>query len=162
MQAPSYQIVDNQSDLGRLLAKLEQRALFAFDCESVKLNREHKVSLMNICLEDGSIFLVDIQALGGIDARLKRVLEDKNITKVMFDCRSDTDCLYHQHNVKLQGIEDMQIMHFLIANKYPNPGRRLAGFLSVLGRYLGQKAKESLAAVKGEDYSGWGVRPVPM
>jgi hypothetical protein len=34
---------------------------------------------------------------------LKAVLEDPTVTKLMFDCRVDSDALFHQHGIRLEG-----------------------------------------------------------
>ncbi len=95
-----------------------------------------------------------------MNGRLKSILENKFIHKVMFDCRSDADCLFHQHNTKLEGIQDMQIMQYLVQHPEGNPAQKLPSFLFVLEKYLGREKRNSLSAVKSLDHSRWGERPL--
>ena len=156
----SFKLITDANELENLLDKLEECKLFAFDCESVDLGRTQPVTVLNICLEDGDIFLVDIQVLGGISDRLKALLENDDIKKVMFDCRADADSLWHEHKVKLHGIEDFQIMQYVVEHRDTKPAKRIAPFPFVVHGYLGKSQKERLFQVKVKDYSAWGRRPL--
>lgn len=156
----TYRLLDKSDDVELFLGTLEKCERFAFDCESIKLGRNNKVSVINICLEDGSIFLIDVQEIGGIPSRLKSVLERDDIKKVMFDCRSDSDALLHQHQVMLHGIEDMQIMRYILQNPGMYSGAKLPAFSWCVGFYLSQSKKSHLQNAMVGDYSAWGRRPL--
>ena len=40
----------------------------------------------------------------------RSLLEDKSITKITFDCRSDSDALFHQFGVTLSGVLELQVL----------------------------------------------------
>ncbi len=40
---------------------------------------------------------------------LKTILEDANVEKLMWDCRSDNNALAHLYNIKLAGVVDLQL-----------------------------------------------------
>ena len=98
--------------------------------------------------------------MGGIPKRLKSILESYHIIKVMFDCRSDSDVLLHQHNVMLHGIEDMQIMRYIIENPRMLAGAKLPSFSWSVGLFVSQSKKYHLEGAKVSDYSAWGRRPL--
>lgn len=45
---------------------------------------------------------------------LKKLLEDKSVTKIMHDCRHDSDALYHQFGIKLGPVIDTQVVFFVL------------------------------------------------
>lgn len=57
---------------------------------------------------------MDVQGLGGdkvfASSAFKGILASKGQRKIMFDCRADSDALFHQFGVKLSGVQDMQVM----------------------------------------------------
>ena len=52
---------------------------------------------------------VDLSTANDVGVSLKSILESKSIPKVTFDMRHLSHILYHQHNVKLAGIHDLQL-----------------------------------------------------
>ena len=66
--------------------------------------------------EISSIYVFDLIILGGktvfakTSSSLRILLEDPDITKVTFDCRRDSDTLYHQFGVTLTGVIELQIL----------------------------------------------------
>ena len=90
----------------------------ALDCEGVDLGRDGPLTVLTISDMEYShkknlIFVVDIQGLGwkvlAPTAPLGKLIEKANIEKVMLDCRSDSDALFHQFGVKLAGVKDLQV-----------------------------------------------------
>ena len=47
------------------------------------------------------------------DQGLCSLLVNKSIAKLMFDCREDADALYHLHNVRLDGVLDIQLLEVM-------------------------------------------------
>ncbi|TKA55105.1 hypothetical protein B0A55_12892 [Friedmanniomyces simplex] len=95
------------------------------DLEGNKLSRNGTLSLVTILLEpESEIYLVDVTTLGrdafttaGADGRtLKAVLESKDIVKVFFDIRNDSDALFGLHEIRVAGIEDLQLMELASRN----------------------------------------------
>ena len=51
---------------------------------------------------------------------LGEILEDKSREKLMFDCRQDSDALWHQFSIKLTGVLDLQLLE-IIYRRVKNP-----------------------------------------
>ena len=47
------------------------------------------------------------------DAGLQKILESKSIVKFVFDCRNDSDSLWHEYSAKLQNVIDLQLWEYL-------------------------------------------------
>mgnify|MGYP002006146372 CR=1 FL=1 len=99
----------------------------AFDIEGSALGRFGKACLLQIAsrypTEDSlvtnsddtggfteEIILADALRDGVVDA-FRPLLEHDNVLKIMHDCREDSAALYHQHNIELQGVYDVQTAH---------------------------------------------------
>lgn len=92
---------------------------FYMDLEGNNLSRAGTLSLVTILLEpEGTVHLVDVTTLGqqafttaGRDGRtLQGILESRDIIKVFFDIRNDSDALFSLHGIRVAGIEDLQLM----------------------------------------------------
>ena len=65
---------------------------------------------------DNTAYVVDVKVLTGErvfsshKSSFRSLLEDPNVVKVTFDCRSDSDALFHQFGVTIQGVLDIQIL----------------------------------------------------
>ena len=104
-----------------LLNEFEELALdkdlIAFDAEGVDLSRVGELTLLSfgISLFNGvHVFLLDplCREIGDKTLEVsKRILESKNITKIIHDCRQDSDALYHTFtpSIKLTNVFDTQI-----------------------------------------------------
>ncbi|KAK1503858.1 uncharacterized protein CCOS01_16933 [Colletotrichum costaricense] len=97
------------------------------------------------------VYLVDIHtmqstafstAVGG--TTFKQILESPDITKVFFDVRNDSDALFHHFQVKLSGIEDVQLMEN--AARPRGQRRYLNGLDKCIGLY---------APLSPEEKAGW-------
>ncbi|KAK5701104.1 hypothetical protein LTR17_022901 [Elasticomyces elasticus] len=95
------------------------------DLEGSNLSRNGTLSLVTIMLEpEKEVYLVDVTTLGrdafttaGADGRtLKAVLESRNIVKVFFDIRNDSDALFGLYEIRIAGIEDLQLMELASRN----------------------------------------------
>ncbi|KAK0251990.1 hypothetical protein LTR35_018387, partial [Friedmanniomyces endolithicus] len=85
------------------------------DLEGNNLSRNGTLSLVTILLEpERDFYLVDVTTLGrdafttaGAGGRtLKAVLESRDIIKVFFDIRNDSDALFGLFEIHVAGIED--------------------------------------------------------
>lgn len=89
------------------------------DLEGNNLSRHGRLSLITILVEPcHTLHLIDVHVLGK-DAftvadlngtTLRHILESANIPKVFFDIRTDSDALFHLFDVRVAGIEDLQLM----------------------------------------------------
>lgn len=95
------------------------------DLEGNNLSRNGTLSLVTILLEpERDVYLVDVTTLGrdafttaGADGRtLKSVLESEDVVKVYFDIRNDSDALFGLYEIRVAGIEDLQLMELASRN----------------------------------------------
>lgn len=92
----------------------EKQLVIGFDCEGVDLCRDGMLCIMQLAFPD-AIYLVD--AIEGGEALVKAckpALESKYITKVIHDCKRDSEALYFQFGIKLHNVVDTQIAYSLI------------------------------------------------
>ena len=132
-----YWLVDNDVDLKKALAelkgKLERNTRLAVDCEGVSLSRKGELTVIVVATEEKA-YIFDVVKLGRavFTEGLGEILEDKSREKLTFDCREDSDALWHQFNVKLAGVLDLQLLEILYRR---NVGR----FVSSWGIHPGQR-----------------------
>jgi exonuclease 3'-5' domain-containing protein 1 len=95
------------------------------DLEGNNLSRNGTLSLITILVEPRhTVHLVDITGLGnqafqiaGSDHRtLRSILESEEIVKVFFDIRNDSDALFGLYDIRVSGIEDLQLMELASRN----------------------------------------------
>ncbi|KAI3530643.1 hypothetical protein CABS03_15163 [Colletotrichum abscissum] len=117
-----YSLVDSAESMSNLLTLIQNLPIglpsLFLDLEGVSLSRNGSISLITVfVLPRSHVYLVDIHtmqstafstAAGG--TTFKHILESPDITKVFFDVRNDSDALFHHFQVKLSGIEDVQLM----------------------------------------------------
>ncbi|XP_010019967.1 PREDICTED: exonuclease 3'-5' domain-containing protein 1 [Nestor notabilis] len=106
-----YTVIDSfQEKFGPAVLHLKQQCVVSIAGEGVNLCRYGKLSWLEIASKS-RIFLFDIFLLGpqAFKNGLQMLLEDKNILKVMHDCRWISDCLFHQYGVLLSNVFDTQV-----------------------------------------------------
>jgi exonuclease 3'-5' domain-containing protein 1 len=84
---------------------------------------------------------------------LKSVLEDARVTKLMFDCRVDSDSLFHQHGVFLRGVFDVQLADVAARRRKNLAVPLLSGMPKCAARHLAGASgatKQSLAALDAD------------
>jgi len=115
-----FQLVDapviTKASESRIAAReILDHKMIAVDCEGVNLGRSGKLTLIQVATAEKS-YLFD-SLVGGkeiFDHGLRQVLEDKNVMKVMHDCRLDSDALFHEFNVKLNNVFDTQVAFAMV------------------------------------------------
>ena len=75
--------------------------------KGIDLSRNGSLTVLFIAVK-WQTFIFDIKTLGA-----KEILEDDKQNKLMFACRNDFDALWHQFQVKLKGVLDIQLMKIL-------------------------------------------------
>lgn len=178
-----YILVDRKEDLNRVAKDLAAFDRVAFDAEGVDLSRTGALTVACFQGFDSSdeekftpIYVVDVQVLEGDTAfpktstelTLRDVLEDPKITKVTFDCRADSDALFHQFQVKLTGTIDLQVFDqaVRIHKGAPPPARSgswkpfVEGMGKVLKRYPIRVAMDKANAPHRGNYYVWQERPL--
>mmetsp|Transcript_14105 Transcript_14105/g.20856 ORF Transcript_14105/g.20856 Transcript_14105/m.20856 type:complete len:337 (-) Transcript_14105:230-1240(-) len=113
---PRYELVDSAEAVADMMSALVGVNQITFDLEGVDLSRSGPITVASIkpLSRQGDskrqvAFLVDIKVLQAeaIDA-LRGLLESEKVEKVMFDCRTDSDALFHQHGITLRNVIDLQ------------------------------------------------------
>lgn len=86
----------------------------AVDCEGKDLSRFGQLCLLQIATKQ-ECFTIDVLHLGApvVAAVFKGVLEDATVQKIMFDCRRDSDALFHQLGIRLHGVCDLQVKEIM-------------------------------------------------
>ena len=113
----NYVLVDSEVKLDQSLRELkilDPKALLAVDCEGVSLSRKGELTIVAVATENKA-YIFDVVKLKQevFDKGLREILEDKSREKLMFDCRQDSDSLWHQYRVKLNGVLDIQLLEVM-------------------------------------------------
>ncbi|XP_048444549.1 uncharacterized protein LOC103929643 isoform X1 [Pyrus x bretschneideri] len=144
----------------------ERPFVIGFDCEGVDLCRHGTLCIMQLAFPD-AIYLVDaIQGGVMLINACKPALESSYITKVIHDCKRDSEALYFQFGIKLNNVVDTQIAYSLIEEQ---EGRKklLDDYISFVGlladpRYCGISylEKEEVRFLLRQDPNFWTYRPL--
>lgn len=118
-------LVTTLEDLNEFELAIEGKEFLVIDAEGVDLSRTGRPTLFAVGVSNGvtvHVFLFDL--LEKIDetffereiSTLKTVLEDASVTKIIHDCRQDSDALNEFHQITLRGVFDtsvynMQLLH---------------------------------------------------
>lgn len=144
----------------------ETKLVIGFDCEGVDLCRYGTLCIMQIAFPD-AIYLVD--AIEGGDMLIeacKPALESRYITKVIHDCKRDSEALYYQFGIKLHNVMDTQIAYTLIEEQdgRPKGPDDYISFVALLAdpRYCGISylEKEEVRILLRQDPKFWKYRPL--
>ncbi|XP_071600826.1 piRNA biogenesis protein EXD1 isoform X2 [Heliangelus exortis] len=169
-ESVEYTVVDCfQQKFGSAILHLKQQSVVSVAGEGVNLCRHGKLSLLEMATKS-RIFLFDIFLLGpqAFKNGLQMVLEDKNILKIMHDCRWISDCLFHQYGVLLSNVFDTQVadtLQFSMATGGFLP-HRVCSFQECLMQHL-KIPSTWLASIKcrqqmaSESPDKWFLRPLP-
>lgn len=128
---------------------------------------------LSLCQPASIAFIFDLISIGrsifsGTDS-LKELLESRTIKKITFDCRNDSNALFHQYGISLKNCLDLQVFQLGIkiangsgsvfsANYFPY----LRGLRYIAGGYLTCSEINFLNGTiphKG-DLEIWGKRPL--
>ncbi|XP_068648120.1 uncharacterized protein [Aristolochia californica] len=166
-QVPIH-IVTHPSELPPefLEPSIERKLVVGFDCEGVDLCRYGALCIMQLAFSD-AVYLVDaIQGGPMLMQACKPALESSYITKVVHDCKRDSEALYFQFGIKLHNAMDTQIAYSLLEEQ---EGRRRTpdDYISFVGlladpRYCGISylEKEEIRILLGQDPLFWTYRPL--
>lgn len=113
------EMVDATCDLESAINELKKNNELAVDCEGVNIGRSGKLTLLQMGPKNSAVYLFDILKLGSsaFDYGLKEILESQSIRKYAFDCRFDSDSLWHEYGVRLSNLYDMQLLEYLCRPK---------------------------------------------
>ena len=130
-----YRLVEDEEGLKNAISELKQKrernTFLAVDCEGVSLSRKGALTIITVATEEKA-YIFDVLKLGQavFSAGLAEILEDKSQEKLMFDCRQDSDALWHQFRVKLTGVLDLQL--FEVIYRRESTSRRPRGRNNIL------------------------------
>jgi exonuclease 3'-5' domain-containing protein 1 len=160
--------------LGALIAL---GAPVAIDYEGVNLCRDGVLCLVQVAPRRGPVLLIDIEVLGDAafgGGRLRELLESEEIIKICFDCRADSDALFHLHHTTPTKLWDVQVAY---CSKRDHQSCRRDPYVKGLGKAiedcpgLTASEKSRLQALKvtgrrlfapeqGGSYEVWKTRPM--
>ncbi|KAL6556652.1 hypothetical protein OROGR_005940 [Orobanche gracilis] len=144
----------------------ERQLVIGFDCEGVDLCRQGTLCIMQLAFPD-AIYLVDaIEGGGTLVEACKPALESSYITKVIHDCKRDSEALYFQFGIKLHNVVDTQIAYSLI--KEQEGQKRVQGdYISFVGLLADPQfggisyfEKEEVRIRLRQDRNFWTYRPL--
>ncbi|KDP34133.1 hypothetical protein JCGZ_07704 [Jatropha curcas] len=144
----------------------EKQLIIGFDCEGVDLCRHGTLCIMQLAFPN-AIFLVDaIQGGEVLIKACKPALESSYITKVIHDCKRDSEALYFQFGIKLHNVFDTQIAYSLLEEQEGRT-RVTVDYISFVGlladpRYCGISylEKEEVRILLRQDPNFWTYRPL--
>ena len=121
---------------------IKASSVVAVDCEGVRMSRTGPVTVVQCATRD-AIYLIDVQSLGGRAfgdrnaGGLRDVLESSEAPmKLMFDCRMDSDALFHQFDVRLENVMDVQVLDVAARRALGKMIDRVAGIVKCAGTHL--------------------------
>ncbi|CAK7353082.1 unnamed protein product [Dovyalis caffra] len=143
-----------------------KQLIIGFDCEGVDLCRHGTLCIMQLAFPD-AIYLVDaIKGGESLIISCKPALESSYITKVIHDCKRDSEALYFQFGIKLHNVVDTQIAYSLIEEQEGRT-RLPDDYISFVGlladpRYCGISylEKEEVRVLLRQDPMFWTYRPL--
>lgn len=144
----------------------ERKLVIGFDCEGVDLCRHGTLCIMQLAFPD-AIYLVDVSQGGEMLMKAcKPALESSYITKVIHDCKRDSEALYFQFGIKLNNVVDTQIAYSLIEEQEGRT-RSPDDYISFVGlladpRYCGVSylEKQEVRVLLRQDPQYWTYRPL--
>lgn len=161
-------IVTHESQLptGFLRPSPKSQLVIGFDCEGVDLCRHGTLCIMQLAFPD-AIYLVDaIQGGRKLIDACKPALESTYITKVIHDCKRDSEVLYFQFGIKLHNVVDTQLAYSLIEEQQGQKRSSCENisFMRLIAdrRYCGISyfEKKEVRSLLREDPTFWTYRPL--
>ena len=144
----------------------------ALDLEGRDLGPAGKIGIVTLAVSAAQVYLFDFADAGvarGLldDGLLKDVLEHPSVVKLMFDCRMDVGALFHQYQVTITNVLDLQVPS---VRRYSGAGPYLIGMQKVFGMKLGlfsmadervkSGGRKLFAPELGGSYDVWFKRPI--
>ena len=157
-----YRLVDSDTGLQDAISEIKQKiaeriALLAVDCEGNSLSREGVLTIITVATEE-KVYIFDVQKLGQatFSSGLGEILEDESRKKLMFDCRQDSDALWHQFKVKLSGVLDLQLREVIYRRENPSASTTKTPQSSLKNKRGGRRNRRSQRTDEVEKIYGFG------
>ena len=149
-----HEWVNTVDKVEKCVEELKYQKEIAVDCEGYDLCRNGTLDILNIGTANKKVFLFDITKMGvsAFDAGLRDLLESGSdvMTKLMYDCRNDSDALMHLYNVKLAGVLDLQLAESDSRRKNRKNYRYLKGMRKTMQIYAPDRESEMIKYSGGE------------
>lgn len=167
-------LVNNVSQTCKFVESiLSNQLIISLDCEGVLLSKEGKLTLLQIGVSTGEVYVFDILKGGslmfsGLDVNNKRglkfILENSKILKIIHDCRSDWESLLHQYDIRLFNFIDSQELYFIYKLIYYQEVVKPISLVGFLEEISGEKLvfKDSMKIKFLENPNLWEKRPIEM
>lgn len=130
MSPDEVEVVMETERCRQLVARLQREKVISMAAEGINIGKEGPLTLIQIGTCSGLVYLFDIlvnKHLMG-PGRLKVLLENENVMKVIHDCCNVSAALTYQFATKLVNVFDTQVAHLVIEE---HKGRRLPSGLNV-------------------------------
>eukprot|EP00029_Vermamoeba_vermiformis_P006680 TRINITY_DN2698_c0_g1_i1.p1 TRINITY_DN2698_c0_g1~~TRINITY_DN2698_c0_g1_i1.p1 ORF type:complete len:457 (-),score=86.75 TRINITY_DN2698_c0_g1_i1:57-1427(-) len=165
-----YHYITKIEDVSASLEEIRKHSIISVDLEGINLGRKGQITLLQIGVKN-NIYLFDVLELREklFDQGMRAILQSKKQLKLFFDCRTDSDALYHQYNVELKRVHDVQVFDILFRRIKKFGGKYLRGYNNCVSafvknidsRFVSLKEKISKIMTDGSDNNFWGRRPIP-
>lgn len=164
----NIKLIDDHVSMASMLKDLKspKTKTIAIDCEGINLGKEGQLTLIQIATKK-VVYIVDVLTLGNevFEESLKDILESERILKILFDCRKDSDALYHLYNVKLKNVFDCQVADIIIRRNFTGVmPTYVRGMSKVMIAYFNFSEDDleykSAGKLLMEDPDIWGKRPL--
>lgn len=150
-------VVDCEIKLHQATTEVAGVQVLGFDCEGVDLGRFGKICIVQLSTRT-KCFLFDVKDLDKesvIVLFLKSILENPSVTKVIHDCKMDSDALYHLLDIKLCNSHDTQVWDTILFNR--GKGSNLNQTLSDTGCTINSARRPN---IYHQDNAFWAKRPL--
>jgi ribonuclease D len=105
-------VVENSRGIDDFNSLIGSQTEISVDIEGDRLCRHGCINLIQIYMPQvETVFIFDCKVLDlkVLKNSLRPALNSESVTKYMFDCRSDVDALYHQYDISLCKVIDVQL-----------------------------------------------------
>jgi hypothetical protein len=153
-------VITDKEALAAAVKSIAQHPTIAIDCEGCNLSWTGRLCLIQVavpppkpCIYLFDLVSMDSDALAALKQSLGTILEDRSVTKVIHDCRQDSDALFHQLGIRLDGVFDTQASYVALVKARKAQARSTSGFVPLpgLNRLLKEyTGKENLAKQDGK------------
>lgn len=127
-----YTVIDGIDETFHSSIKLlKQHSLIGLAVQGICISRRGQLCWLQVGVKKHSL-LYDILAIGpeSFDLGLRDILESSSIQKIVYNCRSMSDMLFHQYNVLLTNVFDIQVAEVTVFSE--NNGGSLPWYVNSL------------------------------
>ncbi|MDP2436541.1 MAG: hypothetical protein Q8P67_12405 [archaeon] len=157
-------VVTTAAEAREAARALRGQGQVAVDCEAAGgMHRFGRLSVVQVADWRGQCWLFDVTAGGdAVLGPIKGLLEDSRVVKVMHDCRSDSDLLFHGHGVRVRHVADTQVAYAVLLTsdgQLPPLPVSLRTLHARFGVSAFGRVKELARDEMGDDADYWDRRP---